>query len=163
MADKILSSPRLHDVVSYDAATGAMTWAESAGSKVAGASVGRLLKAGYLRTRIDGQDHYVHRLAWLYFYGKWPRNLIDHIDGDKTNNRIGNLRDVTGVVNQQNRRRARSDSTSGLIGAKKTKDHWTASIRIDGKDYFLGRHDTPEKASEAYLAAKRRNHLGNML
>jgi hypothetical protein len=161
MADKILSAPRLNEVVSYDAATGGMTWAESIGSKVAGTPVGRLLKAGYLRARIDGQAHYVHRLAWLYFYGKWPQNLIDHIDGDKTNNRIANLRDVTSSVNQQNRSKPRRDSVSGLMGVRASQGKWCATIRVDGKDCFLGYHSTPEAASAAYQSAKSRSHAGN--
>ena len=163
MAHTILSSQRLRELVRYNDVTGEMTWLLPSGRSRAGDPVGRPMGAGYLRARVDGVAYYVHRLAWLYFYGSWPKALIDHIDGNKANNGIKNLRDVTGAVNQQNRRRARKDSTTGLMGVKKVKERWTAMIRIDGRDHFLGAHDTPEKAHAVYLSVKRRNHPGNTL
>lgn len=87
---------------------------------------------------------------------------VDHIDGDKLNNRWSNLRVVTQAVNNQNLRSARVGSKSGLIGAhwNKQDKKWQAGIRINGKNVHLGKFDTPEEAHAAYIAKKREVHDG---
>ena len=58
---------------------------------------------GYIRVRIKRTEYYAHRLAWLYVYGEWPKDQIDHINRDKSDNRITNLRDVTCSENNRNK------------------------------------------------------------
>ena len=104
----------------------------------------------------------LHRLAWLYVAGKWPDGVIDHIDGDKGNNRFANLRDVTVSVNGQNQKRAMPHNGCGFLGvtfAKKVQ-RYRANINIDGRGRSLGYFDTPEEAHAVYLQEKRRHHAG---
>jgi hypothetical protein len=95
--------------------------------------------------------------------GRFPDGQIDHRDGDKDNNRWGNLRDVTRLVNQQNQRRAhRSNRSSGLMGAtwSKASKKWQSGIKLNGKFIYLGSFETPEEAHATYISAKRRLHEG---
>lgn len=105
-----------------------------------------------------------HRLAWVHVHGSWPAGDIDHINGDKLDNRIANLRDVTRSVNKENMRSARGDNKVGLLGVhvrrQNTTRPYVASIRVSGKLIHLGAHNTPEAAHAAYLEAKRRLHSG---
>jgi hypothetical protein len=83
----------------------------------AGSKAGSLKPEGYTQVMINGNVFYTHRLVWFVTYGKFPDNQVDHIDGDKSNNRIDNLRDVTRTVNMQNRpkyRRAGIDLPTGV-------------------------------------------------
>ena len=88
----------------------------------------------------------------------WPTGEIDHRDGDRGNNRIANLRDVSDAVNQQNRRNASRNSTSGLLGAHRCGSKWYAKIGIDGKQKYLGAFATKEAAHAEYLKAKQSLH-----
>jgi hypothetical protein len=101
------------------------------------------------------------RLAWLVTTGEWPKGEVDHINGDPSDNRIVNLRDVSRMVNQQNQRRAKSSNRSGLLGVKQVaKWRWDAYITLEGKKLFLGRFYSPDEAHSAYLTAKRQLHEG---
>lgn len=114
---------------------------------------------GYVVIRIDGKIHGAHRLAWLYAHGEWP-TVIDHINGDRADNRIANLRNVTQTENMQNLRSAPANSHSGMLGAHRSgrNRRWTSRIRIAGKSVKLGLFDTPEEAHAAYMAAKATHH-----
>ena len=114
---------------------------------------------GYSVIHIGGRVHRAHRLAWLYVYGEWPK-IIDHINGDRADNRIKNLRNVTQIENMQNLKRAPVTSKSGLLGAHKGTrcKRWYARIRINGISTKLGLFDTAEEAHAAYMAAKRVHH-----
>ena len=103
-----------------------------------------------------------HRLAWALHTGGWPKGEIDHIDGDESNNRIVNLRDVSKSVNQQNKRLPRVDSKSGFIGVcwHKGGGKWSAQITVHGKSIYLGLFSDPAEAHSTYIAAKRRLHAG---
>ena len=109
----------------------------------------------YQQIRLLGETHYAHRLAWLYVHGEWPKNDIDHRDGDTWNNRISNLRDVTRSVNNRNVLRPRRNGSSGIVGVSwhKATGKWQANIYA-GKHIHLGRFDTKEEAAAAYQRAK---------
>ena len=110
---------------------------------------------GYRVVRIyfQGKRYNVqaHRLAWYIYKGIMPKGQIDHIDRDPTNNLEMNLRDVTQSVNQHNRK------AKGYT-IDKSRGKYYAQIRLEGKRHFLGRFNTPEEATAAYLAAKKRLH-----
>ena len=119
--------------------------------------------------RIFGVVYNAARLAWFYVHAKWPEEVIDHINGDPSDNRIANLRDVSQSFNAQNRTKVRVNTQSGLLGVKpnrnsKTKP-WQAQIRLplSKSATYLGCFATAEEAHEAYLAAKREHHPGNTL
>lgn len=123
---------------------------------------GRL--AGYTRICIDHGRYLAHRIAWLYVTGSWPNHHVDHINGDPSDNRFCNLRDVPSLLNQQNQRKPRPDNASGFLGVSRVvgkrgiKFH--ASIGAAGRTFFLGSFDSPEDAHNAYVAAKRTLHRG---
>jgi hypothetical protein len=153
---------RVNDLLHCDA--GVLTWRVRRKNGVeAGDIAGGLNALGYWVVGIDHRLYLAHRVVWILTYGKWPEGEIDHIDGNRLNNRIENLRDGSCGVNEQNRKRARSDSTTGLIGVKPHGIKFQARIWIAGKRTSLGYFATPELAHKTYLAAKRKHHLGNTI
>ena len=157
-----LTQARLKELFTYDPETGVFTRIVQRGQRfMPGDAAGYVGIRGYSRITIDGLVLPVHRLAWLYFYGAWPTGEVDHIDGNRLNNCIKNLRDVSRSVNQQNQRLARRDNRSaGLLGVTRRGKGFQAQIRIDGKRIYLGMHPTAEMAHNTYLTAKRELHQG---
>lgn len=149
-----LTADQLREVLIYDAETGVFTWRNASRRCVVGAVAGSMHGAGYRQIRLLGRLHLSHRLAWLYVYGEWPVNQIDHINGERTDNRIANLRQATNAENCQNVR-AHSDGC-GLIGVtwSKSKRKWVSGIGINGTRKYLGYFDTAQAAHERYLEAK---------
>lgn len=96
-----LPRERLLEVLSYDPGTGIFHWRP--GTRREGFVAGTIVSEGYISIGIDRRCYKAHRLAWLYFHGIWPSAVVDHIDGDTSNNRIENLRDVTHAQNGLNR------------------------------------------------------------
>jgi hypothetical protein len=123
-----------------------------------GRVVGNLQSKGYLQVCCCGKRYLAHRLAWFLVYGMWPKHQIDHIDNNKTNNRIDNLRDVLQSSNQKNRRLPLATSSTGHLGVVKRGNKYAAFIDSDGKQHYLGTHPSVEKAAIAYVHAKKKLH-----
>lgn len=158
------SVDRIREVVEYNPADGIVRWRVKLNRCLrVGDIVGCLDLRGYLKTRIDGTDLMLHRVAWACHFGEWPANEIDHINGNKTDNRIQNLRDVTRKVNAQNVHRPFRNNTVGLMGVVRDHGRFSARLSINGKAKHIGMFATPEEAHAAYLDAKRRLHEGNTL
>ncbi|WP_353511490.1 HNH endonuclease signature motif containing protein [Escherichia sp. 10290] len=102
---------------------------------------------------MDGVRYFAHRLAWLYVYGEWPKQEIDHIDRNRRNNAISNLRDVSRVVNALNV--GPRNSNAGIKGVTfcQARNQWQAQINVSGKNITLGRFNTIDEAAIAYKAA----------
>lgn len=164
MAKADLTAERLRHCLSYDPTTGEFTRLVDSyrGVAKAGSKPGRLFKNGYIYIALDCKRYLAHRLAWLYVYGAWPAEQIDHINQVKTDNRIENLRAVTPRVNNENRRKAQSQNLVGLRGVSwhAHSKKWRSRITVRGVEYRLGLYDTAEDASEAYIRAKRQLHEG---
>lgn len=162
MAEKDLTAARLRELLDYDPADGQLRWRVNRKRARAGALAGTARQDGYQAIGIDGAHYSAHRLAWLHVHGSWPRHQIDHVDGDRSNNRLANLRDVEHDINAQNQRSARSISRSGMLGAHRPKGSakWAAQIKVAGKISHLGMFESRELAHEAYVAAKRKLHAG---
>lgn len=109
---------------------------------------------GYIRIIIEGKAYLAHRLVWLYVYGEFPRADIDHINGDRADNRIANLRDVPRAVNSGNRHTANRNSSHGVLGVTRASNRWMAQISTHGRKQYLGIFDTAEAAQAAYNSAK---------
>jgi hypothetical protein len=159
-----LTAEKLCSLLDYNAETGVFVWLASTNGRIkAGDIAGYTNNKGYLVIECCGYAHKAHRLAWMLAHGVWPKFQIDHIDGDKMNNRLENLREATNTENQWNRHQARKDNQStGIQGVgihQKTKKY-IARISANGKRIFLGLFDTAERAHEAYVNAKRRLHSG---
>jgi hypothetical protein len=166
MMSKDCTAERVREMFHYDPETGVFTRRVSVANVKAGTPAGRLNKNdGYIQLMLDYKKYRAHRLIWLYVYGEWPTHTIDHINGDRSDNRIANLRDVDCATNNQNKHRPGTRNTSGFLGATfcNTKGKWRAQITVGRRLKFLGHHATPELAHEAYVAAKRILHQGNTL
>lgn len=129
----------------------------------AGEVAGSNRKDGYMQVGVDGHVLLVHRVVFAIANGHWPQQHVDHIDGDRKNNRPENLRDVSCKVNLQNQRKAGSKSSTGLLGASPWRVGFKAEIRSNGKKVHLGVFATAESAHDAYVTAKRALHEGNTL
>lgn len=161
-----LTPARLAELFWYDANGGELIRRISMGRGgrfAEGEVAGSLNGAGYLVVTADGVRLLAHRVAFAIAYGQWPQGQIDHIDGDRTNNRLLNMRDVPAVVNCQNQRRARGVTASGLLGVSRQRSRWKAEIKVNGKKRYLGAAATPEEAHALYVEAKRLLHEGNTL
>lgn len=159
-----LTPERLRALTHYDPETGRFVWRKTKGAAGAGKPVGGTHRVkGYGEAMVDGQGYATHRLAWFYVYGTWPVGVLDHINGDREDNRIANLRDVTQAENTQNQRRAsRKKGPDGLLGAhyNKASGKWIAAICVNYRQIYLGAYATADEAHSSYLAAKRKLHAG---
>jgi hypothetical protein len=151
----------IREHLSYDPDTGQFHWLKKSGyNSRLDAPAGNLDPSGYIRLGFRGRAIYAHRLAIFMASGYWPQRCVDHIDGDKSNNRLSNLREVGHRTNIQNMIRPARHNTSGFLGVSLLRGKWIAQIRANGRNHYLGRHETAEAAHEAYLDAKRRLHEG---
>lgn len=148
-----LSQAELKSQMTYDPETGYFTSAS-------GRRVGYKCKDGYMQiTMADNSQRKAHRLAWLYMTGHFPNGILDHIDGDRTNNRWDNLREASFSQNAMNGRH-RSNNTSGYKGVSFDKKYqkYEAYIWKDNRKKFLGFFDCPQEASMAYQRASEVMH-----
>lgn len=173
MPEKDLTVEWVRERLAYDRDTGTLTWRDRPGddhqtkawrTKYAGKVAGSAIRSGYIEIAfsLGGGRRvrtYAHRVAWLIATGAWPAACIDHIDGDRTNNRLSNLRQATLAQNAWNTG-ARSWSKSGIKGVswESSRQKWFASIVVNRKQIALGRFDTKEQASAAYAEAARKYH-----
>ena len=146
MSKKDLPSPEyLRQRLRYEPETGRLFWREYVGfsmrwnSKYPGREAGIINPRGYLRVCVDCVVHQAHRIIWAMHYGEWPDGEIDHIDGNKINNKIENLRSVSRVENGRNLALPK-DNTSGVIGVSwhKQRKKWIARIKANGTYHYLG-------------------------
>lgn len=153
-----LTAERLRELLHYDPLTGLFIRIVRRGKEKIGSTAGRIDSFGHRQIGIDGRRYLAHRLAWLYMTGVWPIDQIDHINGVPDGNQWSNLRQATGSQNQQNLRKAKGNSKSGLLGVCASRGKWMASITCGGKQKHLGYFETPQMAHEAYIAAKFKMH-----
>lgn len=167
MSKHDLTAEILREWIDYDPETGAMRWRKKPahGGVKQGDKAGRVNEKGYVRICLLGHFYVAHRLVWLHATGRWPEHQIDHINGQKTDNRLANLRDVSASMNCQNRRapaKAGKKEPLGVCWNKKERK-FQASIYVDGRLRHLGLHETADAAHAVYVAAKREHHEGNTL
>jgi hypothetical protein len=155
-----ITQQRLQEVLHYDPNTGEFRWRQRLSRACQIDAVAGTVSLRYRCIRIDGRNYTAHQLAWLYVTGEWPSLLVDHRDGDPTNNRWDNLRLATRSENSANRRRNRNNK-SGFKGVIWDQRHggWLARIGKNRRTYYLGRYTTAEEAHAAY-AAKARELFG---
>lgn len=158
----MLTADRIRVLLDYDPGLGLFIWKTQVNRFVHVGGVAGVIcpGTGYRKIRIDGSRYLAHRLAWLYVHGKWPEADIDHINGQRSANRISNLREATRSQNNANSRRSRAN-TSGVKGVHwcREKGRWRAYIRVNRTRKFLGSFDVLDEARAAYEQAAH-EHFG---
>lgn len=147
--------------LNYDPATGNFTWKNPCSYKMkVGDHAGSIAGHGYRQIKIAGKMYLAHRLAWLWVYGRWPVEFIDHKNCDKRANWIDNLREATRTQNGQNAM-LRADNLIGLKGvtALNKSNKFGSSICVNGTVIWLGTFNTAEAAHRAYQDAAH-THFG---
>lgn len=149
-------------LLSYDPETGVFVWLSRSGNrsnswnaKYAGRQAGGIDRPdGYIKIK----GSYAHRLAWAFVHGSWPLADIDHINGDKSDNRIANLREVDRKRNMRNAPRSSSNS-SGITGVKwhARARKWQAQITVDGREVYLGLFASKKEAAIARKHAEKKH------
>lgn len=158
------SQAQLKGLLHYSPETGIFTRLAVSGGCLVGSVAGTADSRGYQQIRICGRKYLAHRLAWLYVYGVFPSKHLDHVNRDKSDNRISNLREATRSENNQNRG-LQKNNTSCYRGVCWNSRflRWQARISVSGKRKSLGYFETAELAYEAYKAAAIRLHTCNPL
>lgn len=158
--EQLLSAREARRLLDYDPLTGAMRW------KIwprTGRPNGREIRAtnaqGYRVVTVGGRQYRVHRVAWLVTYGVWPKELLDHVNGIRTDNRLINLREANRAENNRNRGMSRNNTTGfkGVIFCR-DRNKWQAKIYRNNKAVHLGRFNSPQEAYAAYCKASREYH-----
>ncbi len=139
----------LINLISYDELTGKLTWKVKPNGRVElGSEVGHRRKDGYLSTKIKRKNYLVHRLIWRIAYGEDPECDIDHINGDRSDNRLKNLRLATRQQNLRNSANLKNNTT-GYKGVffHSQSGKFRARIIISGKRIHLGSFDSKHEAA----------------
>lgn len=147
----MIALEHLHSLLSYNPQTGVISWRVARGTRArAGVTAGCLDPQGYRVIGIDNRAFLAHRLAWALATGAWPCGEIDHINGNKSDNRFCNLRIATSAQNKMNRGKYKG---SLLKGVAKTGNRFRGYITINGVRKHLGSYPTQELAHAAYCEA----------
>jgi hypothetical protein len=158
---RVLTQEKLKELLDYDETTGVFTRKiRTANAIQVGDIAGCMRPDGRFVISLENKRYFSHRLAWLYVYGFLPE-MLDHIDGNPSNNKINNLRSCTSSQNQENQRKPQTSNKCGFLGVsyKKRINKFISQIQIDGVVTHLGCFSTPEDAHQAYLIAKRGVHV----
>ena len=162
-----LAPERLNEVLRYDPESGKLFWRDRGreffetqrafstwNARYAGLEAFTSVKEGYRIGTVFGVKMRAHRVIWALVYGCWPTAFIDHINGQRDDNRLSNLRQATRSENAMNRR-LQVHSTSGFKGVcfDKSAGKWVAHIKRDGVRRTLGRFSSADEAAAAYNSA----------
>lgn len=155
-----LTVDRLNRAMRYDRENGKFYWAEKRKGIRVGDEVGAIDVNGYRKTTLEGNWYYVHQLVWFIEHdGIWPQGMLDHINGNRSDNRIVNLRDVSNSRNSHNSDKVGNKNSTGYRGVARYMDKYIAQIMIDGERKAIGMFATAEEARDAYLKYKA-EHFG---
>lgn len=140
----------LFESLNYDKDTGIFVWKRRISRTFPGDIAGSLSTWGYIRISFKGKRFSAHRLGWFMSYGRWPNGELDHIDGNKTNNALSNLREVTPSINQILQPRPNANNRTGVRGVSILRGTYRAML----SKKYIGSFDTLEAASAAYERRK---------
>lgn len=161
---------RLNQLIDYDPVSGSLKWKPRAESEFdgkypssrlanlwnkqfAGQECGCDNGAGYVVARINRVSIKAHRIAFAIFHGRWPDGMIDHVNGDKSDNRIANLREASRSQNLQNQRKRKGSSKFKGVTWHSAANKWHSQIRLNKENHRLGYFDNEREAAEAYDSA----------
>lgn len=155
MTEQILTQEKLKTLLSYDPDTGVFTWQSkpSRGIKV-GSQAGTPTSEGYLALQINKKKIYAHRAVWLYVHGVWPKKEIDHINRNRSDNRLVNLRAATRLNNSHNTGK-HVTNTSGHKGVTfhSRNKKWQVQMSANNKTFYVGQFDCLADAVHARAIA----------
>ncbi len=157
--DALISQEFLKSILDYTEDTGKFTWkirqdkGKNWNNTYPGKAAGGTDPTDYSRIKINCISYLAHRLAWLYMTGSWPKEVLDHIDGDVFNNTFSNLRECSQSENTRNSVLYKNN-TSGHVGVIRVKNKWVASIKVNKKRKSLGYFTNIEDAVAARKAAE---------
>lgn len=165
-ASHIITQTRVKELFDFDPLTGILVWRRRPrsdfrrasdcalfGRNCEGRPSGTLNPDGYLRIQIDGVMYLAHILIWVWNYGSWPEQEIDHRDHVRNNNRLANLVLVTRRENMKNKK-LYANNRSGCPGVYQKKNRWVAVIRVEGLLKHLGSFASKDDAIRARRAAE---------
>lgn len=154
------TADRVREIYDYNPITGLFKRKVRTSNRIKiGQIAGTENAQGYILLTVDSIRYLAHRIAWLYVHGEMPGDMIDHINGNRSDNRIDNLRQANNAENLRNRGKTASNK-SGFKGVSfdKRTQKWMARIGVGYQARFLGRFDTPEAAHTAYVDAAQKLH-----
>lgn len=157
----MITQQRLHELFEYRD-DGNLIWKKTSSSSALKGDIAGVLDrhAGYYRVGIDGKKYLLHRLIFLYHHGYLTQGMeIDHINTEKTINRIENLREVTRAQNSCNTRKSATNVT-GVKGVAwcKTKKKYKVTVSLNGKSKHLGYFDDLKEAEAVAIAGREKYH-----
>ena len=157
-----LTQQQLKTQVHYNPRTGIFKRTVKTSKANIGDEITRKTNRGYIQFSVLGKLYSGHRLAWLYEHGKFPKNQIDHINHDRIDNRIDNLREATNAENHKNRT-MQSNNTSGYNGVywREDRRRWYVSITIDQKTKHIGYFKAKDDAVSARKEAEKKYNFYN--
>lgn len=145
----------LKSLLSYEPDTGLIRWIAKGKGRIKKKEAGTLLHSGYMGICIGAKRWQAHRIAWALYYGEWPKDQVDHINGVKTDNRICNLREATNSQNGKNLKLSKANKT-GVAGVcwSQRYQNYRSYIKVDHKQTYLGTFKDFEEAVKARYAAE---------
>lgn len=151
----MITQNEVREIFNYDENTGAFTWKIRRANCIKVGTQAGSYHQGYRRVELNNKGYLVHRLIWLYVYGYFPENEIDHINHIRDDNRLCNLREVTKSENAKNQSK-HSTNKSGHLGVHwhKHQAKWCANITYNGKVISLGYYHNKEDAINARVKAE---------
>lgn len=134
----------------YNKETGDLKWRKITSNAASKNKISCVGSSGYIIVGFKGRRYLAHRLIWLYAHGVMPDGEIDHINRNRQDNRISNLRDATSSENNLNRD-ILSNNTSGTIGVSwhKASCKWGAKLARNGVVKWLGLFESKDLAIQA--------------
>ena len=156
-----LDQSGLREILDYDAASGLLYWRVRfpRSKNQIGDIAGCVATDGYIVVGLNGRYYKGHRLAWLHVYGEWPDRTLDHINGNRSDNRISNLRLATKSENCRNAKISIKNK-SGFKGVhwNKATKKWRATCKVGDRPTYLGSFATAEEAAIAYKEFASKHH-----
>lgn len=149
----------MDDLFSYDPETGEITRLVYRSHFRKGTIAGKIDTHGHRQITVNGKAYMAHRLAWYLHYGEWPEKHLDHINGDRDDNRVTNLRLASRSQNGRNRK-LNKNNTSGIKGViwDKRDRKWMVRVMHNCKSHYGGRFKNLYDAAKAVRELREKLH-----